>query len=207
MKKILAASALILGLAASSMAVLETGITLNYPISVIIATDAIMLQGETAEMSFGNVAVNLTYLSNNAQGQPRSTVKQIGYASPIAYTARAAVTAPWTLSTARGANIAVLYGAFTRALRADEVVAPEVGRTLVAGDFEATDILNATAKQATATILGVDAETPDAEFKGTGVLSTQSSRSLRYRLDTPSTTTVAAGTKLTITVTLGGVAL
>lgn len=201
MKKAFGLGLMIWLLSVQAYAGVETGVTLAYPITISIATDQIMLQGDTTQVSFGFVAFNNSVFSNLAQGQPRSTVKQIGWAT-IDYTALATISGGWSLSTVRGANIAVLYAVFTRALRADEAVSPDIGRTLVAGDFDASDILTSTARRASATSLAVNTET--SAVKGYNILNVDSERSLRYRIDTPTGGLVAPQT---ITITIGGIIL
>jgi hypothetical protein len=75
----------------------------------------------------------------------------------------------------------------------------------VAGDFGPEDRLIGGAAMITATnsTLAVDAESNTIEVKGNNVLPTNSNRSMRYRLATPTSST-APGT-VTFTVTIGAI--
>ena len=177
-------------------------LTLDFTITVSVASDPIDLQGVTDTVSFGIVGFNTTNLSNNAGGQPRSTVNNAGYAT-VDYTARAEITSgTWTLGSTKGVNTAVLYGIFTQAVTPIEDAG--AGRYVAAADFGAEDrLLDGVVTRASSTVLAQDAES-GVEIKGNVVATTQSSRSLRYRLDTP----ISGDTSpQTITITLGAVAL
>ncbi|HEY8240035.1 MAG TPA: hypothetical protein VIH35_01250 [Kiritimatiellia bacterium] len=199
MKKLAAVCAVALaGLAATAQA--QT-LTLAYPITVSVASDPINLSGITDPVSFGIVGFNTTNLSNYTGGQPRSTVQNNGYAT-VDYTARAAVSGGWTIGTAPGANVATFYGIFTQALTSNDN--PTAGRNVAAADFAVEDRLNSnTAIRASTTNLARNAETA-AETNGKDVFTTQSIRSMRYRLDSPTSGSTAAQT---ITVTIGAIAL
>ncbi len=184
----------LLGLSASAQ-----NLSLDYTITVRVASDPIDLQGITDTVSFGVVGFGQSVLSNGPGGQPRSTINNDGYAT-INYTARAEITSGlWTLGSTPGNNTAVLYGIFTQAVTpADDAVA---GRYVASGDFGTEDRLTGSAKTATATILAQDSES-NVEMKGYNVFSTQSFRSLRYRLDTP---TSGDMNQQVITITIGAV--
>lgn len=196
MKKILIVL-FVLGLGFSAFA---QNLTLDYPITVRVASDPIDLQGITDTVSFGTLSFGQTALSNLPQGQPRSTVNNAGYAT-IDYTARAEITSgSWTLGSNPGANTAVLYGIFTYALGASD---DPPGRDVLLGDFGTEDRLGGTAIRASNTVLTRNDET-NPENRGNNVYTTMSFRSLRYRLDTP---TSGDTSEQTITVTIGAIAL
>jgi hypothetical protein len=197
MKKVALTIAAVLGLAGAASA---QNLTLAYPITVSVASDPIDLAGVTDPVSFGTVGFNQTNLSNYAAGQPRSTVQNNGYAT-VDYTARAAVSGGWSLGSAPGNNTCVLYGIFTQALTSNDN--PTVGRNVAAIDFGVEDRLSTNVLRATTTNLARNAETA-AETNGKDVFTTQSVRSMRYRLDTPTTGSTA---QQTITVTIGAIAL
>jgi hypothetical protein len=202
MKKIIVAMmGMLTGMALTASAQ-GPNLTLDFTINVSVASDPINLQGVTEAVSFGVVGFNTTNLSNNAGGQPRSTVNNAGYAS-VDYTARAEITmGDWTLGTTPGNNTAVLYGIFTQAVTpADDA---QAGRNVAVADFSSEDrLINGVVTRATDTILAQNSE-DGVEIKGNNVATTQSFRSLRYRLDTP---TGGDMNPQTITITIGAVAL
>lgn len=196
------------GMATSSFAAV---LTLDYPISVFVASDPIDLRGVTTEVSFGIVGWEMSVVSNNPGGQPRSTVNNVGYAD-VDYTVAASIantiTAAnvWTLGNPPvAANNAVLYGVFARALEVDGQYGWELDPV---ADFGAEDILlgGAAALPATNTVVAIDAESNTIEVKGNFVFSTQSYRSVRYRLDTPVELGSHAEPQV-ITITIGAIAL
>ncbi|OGV42511.1 MAG: hypothetical protein A2X46_04375 [Lentisphaerae bacterium GWF2_57_35] len=198
MKKFIAGMMVLAGVA--SLTASAQNLTLDFPVTVSVASDAIDLQGVQLPTSFGIIGFNTTNLSNNAGGQPRATVNNVGYAA-VDYTASAAVLGTWTLGTAPAQNTAVLYGIFTQAVTpADNA---ETGRSVAESDFGPEDRLSGVALRATASALAQDSETA-AETKGNNVYTTQSFRSLRYRLDAP---TDGATDEQTIVVTIGAVAI
>ena len=175
--------------------------TLDYTISVSVAADPIDLAGITDQVSFGIGGFGQTLLSNFAQGQPRSTVQNRGY-STVDYTARAAISqGAWTLGSTPGNNVASLYAIFTQALTESDN--PTSGRDVAIGDFGSEDLLGSTAIRASDTVLAQNSET-GVEIKGNRVFTTQSVRSLRYRLDLP---TSGDTSPQVLTVTIGAVAL
>lgn len=197
MKKLAAVLAALVGLAGAASA---QNLTLAYPITVSIASDPINLAGITDPVGFGIGGFGQTLLSNFPQGQPRSTVQNNGYAT-VDYTARAAIAGGWTLGAAPASNVCVLYGIFTQALTSNDN--PTVGRNVAAADFGVEDRLSTNVLRASVTNLARNGETA-AETNGKDVFTTQSVRSMRYRLDTPTAGSTAGQT---ITVTIGAVAL
>lgn len=197
MKKVVITIAALVGLAGAASA---QNLTLAFPIQVSVASDPINLAGITDPVSFGTVGFSQTALSNFGGGQPRSTVQNNGYAS-IDYTARATVSGGWSLGSAPNTNVCVLYGIFTQALTSNDN--PTLGRNVASADFGIEDRLSTNVLRASLTNLARNAETAP-ETNGKDVFTTQSVRSMRYRLDTP---TAGSTAQQTLTVTIGAVAL
>ncbi|MFH0878938.1 MAG: hypothetical protein V2A34_04425 [Lentisphaerota bacterium] len=174
-------------------------LTRDYTISVRVAAGPVDLDGVNDPVSFGAGEFGATLLSNLPQGQPRSTVNNRGSAM-VDYTVAASITSGgWTLGSTPGANVAVLYGIFTQALT--EMDDADAGRDVASADFGAEDRLSATATRASNTVLSRDAET-NPEARGNNVYPSQPTRSVRYRLDLP---TSGDTSEQVITVTLGAV--
>jgi len=213
MKKLLLAVfgiALICGLSTSSFA---ANTSLTFPITVHVVSDPIDLQGVTDAVAFGAVAPGVPSLSNYPQGQPRSTVAQMGYAT-IALRVHAAVTSPgvaWTLGETPGATNAVLAGVFTAPLLPGETSPsnPDFERSLVDADFGVSgafsdnDIIMGLpqVKTASATVFSREGgEQP--QFQGFNITPATNTRNLRYRLVAP---TAGSPDEQTINVTIEGV--
>ena len=185
MKKIMAGILVVLGAAGLTASAQGPHLTLDFPITVRVASYPIDLQGVTDTVSFGLVGFNTTNLSNNSGGQPRSTVNNAGY-DPVNYTASAQVTAgDWTLAATKGVNQAVLYGIFTQAITPRDPDGATTGRDVEPTDFGPEDrLVSGVMLTASDTILAEDSEN-GVEIKGNNVSPLQSFRSLRYRLDAP----------------------
>lgn len=209
MRKILltaVALMMVAGLAAPGFA---ATLQLTYPVTVTLAADPIDLIGVNAAVSFGSVGLSQTVYSNQAQGQPRSTIENIGYAR-VDYELDAAVVPAgagpaWTLAAAPGADACVLRAIATAALTTDDN--PAIGQTLDASFFEANDNLdNAAGYQVCSdTVFASDAWVGNTLLvKAYDVASglPNSSRSFRYQLQTPTSST---DTGMTFNITISAI--
>jgi hypothetical protein len=191
MKRILLALmgvAMLAGVA--SAATVMQGNDVLWNITVSFNANAILLDGIVDAQTFGiippspSAAAPHSTFSNFTGGTPRCTVDNLGYAT-ISYQVSATIGPNWTLGntpSALAANQPVLYGIFTRALPTAENAA---GIDLSAGIFGGEDIITATVNTATASVLAEDSESNTILVKGNAVDPTNSSRSLRFRLDSP----------------------
>lgn len=206
MRKILltaVALMMVAGLAAPGFA---ATLQLTYPVTVTLAADPIDLDGIVAAVSFGSVGLSQIVYSNQAQGQPRSTIENLGYAR-VDYELDAAVVASgagpaWTLGAAPAADTCVLRAIATAALTTEDDMA--IGQTLGAAFFEANDDLdNAAGYQVCSdTVFASDAWSNTLLVKALDVVSglPNSSRSFRYQLQTPTSSTDAVGMTFNITI-------
>jgi hypothetical protein len=207
MRKILltaVALVMVAGLAAPSFA---ATLLITYPITVTLAADPIDLSGVNAPVSFGLVGLSQTVYSNQTQGQPRSTIVNLGFAR-VDYELDAAVVASgagpaWTLGAAAGADTCVLRAIATAAVL--ETEAPTSGLLLAAAHFEANDDLdNAVGYQVCSdTVFASDAWIGNTMVvKAYDVVSglPNSSRSFRYQLQTPTSSTDVVGMTFNITI-------
>lgn len=209
MKKILlsvCAAVLVAGLASSSFAA-ETA--QMYRIYVNINSADIDLTG-ASDYSWGAIAPGTDSYSNDAQGQPRATVTQAGYAT-IDLNASYYISATGTAWTANDddyttspamtvANNVRIAGIFTAPLNAaqyaiDDLLDDGVANLSVNADyyldvdnthFADDDILPAGAAftpRASTTVLARTGE--QAQFLGSGVTPANNTRNLRFRVDAP----------------------
>lgn len=206
MRKILLTAVALMMVAGPAFAAGPT-LQITYPVTVTLASNPIDLAGVNAPVSFGNVALNDIVYSNQAQGQPRSTIVNNGYAR-VDYELDAAVvqmgTGPaWTLGAAPAADTCVLRAIATCAVRTDEDLA--AGLTLTAAYFEANDDFDNVAGVQTCsdTVFASDVWVGNTlQVKAYDVVSglPNSSRSFRYQLQTPTSSTDVVGMTFNITI-------
>lgn len=206
------AVALIAGMTVSAQA----GTTLQWNITVTFNADSINLTTTSPNtLTWGTVGPNQDVLSNQAQGQNRISVANIGY-SRIDYTVTADCATGWTLGGTLNTNpdnTPVLCGIFTAPVLDGEQPEP-YGRTLLVADFAQNDVLAAgVLTQASATVLARDDNAGDDDpvyMKGYNVpqnIGETTERSLRFMLQTPDSVSGGGVGAQMIDVTLGGVAV
>jgi len=195
MKRILLALlgvAMLMGLASVSMAATSE---LFWNITVSVASDPIDLTRDpldTGIQTWGPLNYNTEYFSNNADGNPRMTLSNIGYAT-IDYSAYVTATANnWGFNGplgvgngGNGADTCVLAGVFCEPL-VNTSPNPVFNHSLVLADFGNEDIMNNGLKFADdITPLVYTRPGEDAQFLPYNVPSNLSTRNLRLYILTP----------------------
>ncbi len=173
--------------------------TIDFPITVVIGP-SYMLRATVDPQSWGSVAVAQNLYSNQPQGLPRATVTNVGALNPtlkVLCGIWASGAPTWTLGTSLGdvgPDRAVLAGVFT--VWND---ASSGGRDLNATDFGNEDVIGASFLYATATVLASPNDGPGVN--GVSVPN-GSDRSLRFLLQTPTSTPTTLGVEQIITITI-----
>ncbi len=181
----------------------------EHPILVTLADGPIDLHATVDFLHFGWTAPSSTVFSNQREGNPRCTIKNLGDAT-IDYMVQATISGGWILGTVLGdvgPDRCVVAAIFTAAVLSSEVPFPD-GRELNYGDFGNNDVLSPVPLQATTDILARDNTAPDPDDpdskKGFGVTPLDSIRSLRFMVETP--TGDNFGVEQIINITIGAVA-
>lgn len=184
--------------------------SITWPIGIIIAAGPIDLHAIVPPMHFGWVGLSNNIFSNQVQGNPRCTIENRGYAT-IDYTVSATITSSgfsWAMGSTLGnvgVDQCVVAAIFTAAILESEVPFPD-GRDLVLPDFANNDVVRSIAVTATTNIFARDnsgLDPDDPEFvKGYNVpaVPSQSVRSLRFLVQTPTMDTTGAEQFFNITI-------
>lgn len=183
----------------------------TWELTVEVVADPIDLVAMTSDLNFGGIWAGENSFSNQAEGHPRCTVENRGYAT-VDFTVSATCSTGWTLGTTLGdfgPNRVVLAGVFTAPVVESESAFPN-GRDLALSNYGNNDVITALPVAASQTVFAIDPGSggPNGDdsdnVKGFQVVPYASQiRSLRFLVQAPTSDTT--GVEQAVTIVIGAV--
>lgn len=181
----------------------------TWELTVEVVADPINLVAMTSDLNFGGIWAGENSFSNQAEGHPRCTVENRGYAT-VDFAVSATCSTGWTLGSTLGdygPDRVVLAGVFTAPVVESESAFPN-GRDLALANFEDDDVITAAQSIASQTVLAIDpgaggANGDDSDLvKGFNVVPYASQiRHLRFMVQAPTSDTT--GVEQTVVIIIG----
>ncbi len=182
---------------------------LTFPLSFEVVANEIDLVAYENELNFGGIWAGQNAYSNQAEGHPRCTVENRGYAT-VDFTVSATCGTGWTLGSTLGdygQDRVVLAGVFTAPAIESESAFPN-GRDLAGVNFGDNDVITALQNIASQTVLAIDpgaggTNGDDSDLvKGFNVVPYASQiRHLRFMVQAPTSDTT--GVEQTVVIIIG----